>query len=852
MPNQPTEIPVNIVDEMENSYIEYAMSVIISRALPDVRDGLKPVHRRVMYTMYEQKNFYNQSFKKSARIVGDVMGKYHPHGDSAIYDTIVRMAQPWAMRYVLVNGQGNFGSIDGDSAAAMRYTEVRMMRISSDILADIEKETVDFAPNYDGSENEPTVLPSRVPNLLVNGSAGIAVGMATNMAPHNLSEVINAALAHIDYQRKLKHGEMEPLSQEELLDLMMEHVKGPDFPTAGFIFGRDGIHQAYLTGRGIVKMRARAIVERNSRNDRESIVVTEIPYQVNKARLIEKIADLVKQKKLDGISDLRDESDREGMRIAIELKRDAVAGVVLNNLYKLTAMQSSFGINNLALVDNQPRQLSLERLVAHFIDHRRDVVSRRSYYELRKAEERAHILEGYIIALDNIDEVIKLIRASKTVQEAREGLMKRFSFSQAQAQAILDMRLQRLTGMERQKVIDELAEVRANIEYLKAILSSEDKLLDVICEELIDIRERYGDDRRTEIIDDPKEFSVEDLIVEEDMVITVSHTDYIKRNAISLYRAQRRGTRGKTGMTTKEEDFVSNLFVASTHDYILVFTTKGNLFWLKVHQIPQGGRASRGKAIVNLINVEKDEGIAAVLPIKEFSEKQFVVFATEQGTVKKTNLVQYSNVRNVGIKAIGLDEDDRIIGVALTDGQKDLILSTRQGKAIRFSESETRPMGRTARGVRGISLAKGDGVVSMAVVNEGSSLLTVTENGFGKRTAIEDYRRQGRGGQGVITIKTTQRNGEVVGVRMVTDDDEIMFTTDGGIILRMKLADVRIIGRNTQGVKLIQLGQGSRVTGIALLAEHDDSRGKETKPLEEETVEQQEMELGPKDEEDEE
>lgn len=809
---QPKEIPVNIEEEMKTSYMEYAMSVIIARALPDVRDGLKPVHRRVLFAMHEMKNYHNSPYKKSARVVGDVIGKYHPHGDSAVYDTIVRMAQPFSLRYPLVDGQGNFGSVDGDPPAAMRYTEIRMEKITAEVMADLDKETVDFIPNYDGAEMEPTVMPTKIPALLVNGATGIAVGMATNIPPHNLGEVIDAAIKQINNP---------DISLEELIKI----IPGPDFPTAGFIYGREGIDKAYKTGRGIIKLRARAIVERKKRNDKESIVVTEIPYMVNKAKLIESIARLVKEKKLEGISDLRDESDREGMRIVIELKRDAVAGVVLNNLYKLTQMQNSFGIILLSLVNGQPRVLNLKQMIRYFIDHRRDVVTRRCIFQLRKAEERAHILEGLKIALDHIDEVIKLIRGSKTGPEAKEKLIKRFKFSDRQAQAILDMRLQRLTGLERDKIINELKEVMAEIKRLKAILADEKLLLEVIIEELTEIRAKYADSRRTEILLDTTELSVEDLIVEEDMVVTISHSGYIKRNAISLYRAQRRGGKGKTGMTTKAEDLVTDMFVASTHDTIMIFSSKGIVYWLKVHEIPQVGRAARGKAIVNLVNMDKDEHVAAILPIREYKEGYYVIFCTKKGVVKKTEITAYSNPRSVGTKAINLDDDDALIDVRMTDGQSDILISTLKGKAIRFKETDVRPMGRVSRGIRGITLSEDDKVVGLDVLSEGATILSVTSKGFGKRTRTEDYRIQKRGGRGIITIKTTERNGDVLGVKQVTDDDDVMLITNNGVILRMKMKDLKVIGRNTQGVKLMNLSEGDHLGSLAKLVERDKEDG---------------------------
>ncbi len=806
---QPKEIPVNIEDEMKTSYMEYAMSVIIARALPDVRDGLKPVHRRVLYAMHEMKNYWNQPYKKSARVVGNVIGKYHPHGDSAVYDTIVRMAQPFSLRYPLVDGQGNFGSVDGDPAAAMRYTEVRLDKIAGELITDLEKDTVDFAPNYDGSESEPLVFPARVPHLLINGAAGIAVGMSTNIPPHNLGEVIDGAIALIE-------------NPKLTLPEMMELIPGPDFPTFGFIYGREGILKAYETGRGVIKLRARALIERNRRNDRESIIVSEIPYMVNKSKLIESIARLVKDKKLEGISDLRDESDRDGMRIVMELKRDTVAGVVLNNLYKMTQMQTSFGIILLALVNGQPVVLTLVKMLQHFIDHRRDVVTRRTQFELNKAEERAHILEGLKIALDNIDEVVATIRASKNPAEAKAALIKKFKLSERQAQAILDMRLQRLTGLERDKIVQELKDTLALIEGFKAILASEKLLMQVIVDELKQAREKFADPRRTEILADTVELSIEDLIVEEDMVVTCTHSGYIKRNAISLYRNQRRGGKGKTGVKPKQEDIVTDLFVASTHDTVLIFSDHGVVYWLKVHEIPQGGRAARGKAIVNLVRMAQGERPAAILPIREYKDGWYVVFTTKRGVVKKTELNAYSNPRSNGTKAIKLDEGDEIISVRLTDGTKHILLSTLKGKSIRFPETDVRPIGRVSRGIRGVSLAKDDCVVAMDVLSEGATILSVTENGFGKRTRTEDYRVQKRGGLGIITIKNTERNGDVVGVYQVTDDDDVMLITNKGIILRMKMRGLNVIGRNTQGVRLINLGKDDHVAVVAKMAERDD------------------------------
>jgi DNA gyrase subunit A len=814
MLSQQNKVSVNIEDEMRKSYMDYAMSVIVGRALPDVRDGLKPVHRRVLYAMSELGNEWNKPYKKSARVVGDVIGKYHPHGDTAVYDTIVRMAQDFSMRYPLVDGQGNFGSIDGDSAAAMRYTEVRMARLAGELLTDIDKETVEFGPNYDDSLQEPLVLPCKFPNLLVNGSEGIAVGMATKIPPHNLGEVVDALVRVID----------EPtLDFEDLIRL----VQGPDFPTAGFILGHEGIREAYRTGRGIVQMRARALVEKDRRTGRESIVVSEIPYQVNKAKLIERIADLVKEKKIEGITDLRDESDREGMRIVIELKKDAIPEVILNQLYKMTQMQSSFGIIMLAIVAGQPRILTLREVLDRFIDHRKEIVTRRCIFDLKKAEARAHILEGLKIALENLDEVIQIIKTSANPAEAKVRLMGRFSFSDIQAQAILDMRLHRLTGLERDKIIAEYNDILALIKRLKEILASEVEILTIIKNELLEIKERYADPRRTEIIEKSGELSLEDLIVEEDMVVTVSHGGYIKRNAVSLYRAQRRGGKGKTGMRPKEEDFVERLFIASTHSYVLIFSDFGKVYWLKVHEIPQGGRASRGKAIVNLLQLAPGEKVMTILPVKEFTEGKYIVTATQKGTIKKTDLMAYSNPRAGGIIALTIDEGDRLIAARLTDGSMDILLASRHGKSIRFSESDIRSMGRTARGVRGMLLEDDDHLIGMETVTDATSatLVTVTENGYGKRTSLDEYRVQSRGGKGIITIKTTERNGKVVDIKLVEDDSDLMFITDRGKVLRTSVAHLSVIGRNTQGVRLMVLEPGERIVAVAKLAEKDEENG---------------------------
>jgi len=810
--NIQNRLPVKLEEEMQKSYMDYAMSVIIGRALPDVRDGLKPVHRRVLYAMYDLSNDWNKPFKKSARIVGDVIGKYHPHGDMAVYDALVRMAQDFSLRYPLINGQGNFGSIDGDPPAAMRYTEVRMARLASELLSDIEKKTVEFAPNYDGSLMEPAILPARFPNLLVNGSSGIAVGMATNIPPHNLQEVIAAVIAVIQ-------------NPEITIEDLMVIIPGPDFPTAGFILGQSGIREAYLTGKGTIQLRARALIERQKRTERESVVITELPYQVNKARLLEKIAELVQEKRIEGISDLRDESDREGMRIVIELKKEAVAQVVLNQLFKHTQMQVTFGIILLAIVHGQPQTLNLKELIQQFINHRKEVVIRRSQFELGKAEANAHILEGLKIALDNLDQVISLIRSSKTPKDAKEGLMAKFSLSEAQAQAILEMRLQRLTNLEREKINEEYKEVIQLIARLRELLSNERLLFNLIGEELREIKERYGDERRTLIIEEAQEINLEDLIVEEDMVVTISHSGYIKRNAISLYRSQRRGGRGKMGMTTKEEDFVEHLFVASTHSYILFFTDAGKVFWLKVHEIPQAGRMSRGKAIINLLNLSGEEKITAILPVRTFEEGKYVIMTTKNGVVKKTDLMSYGHPRTGGIIALTLDPEDELISACLTDGTKEILLSSREGKAIRFSEEETRAIGRTARGVKGITLGKKDYLVSMDIITPGTlgaAILSVTEKGFGKRTPIEDYPLQSRGGKGVITIKTSPRNGNLVGVQQITEQDDVMLITEKGKIIRLRGEEISVIGRNTQGVKLIELEPGERVMAVTRLAEREE------------------------------
>ncbi|MBM3770268.1 MAG: DNA gyrase subunit A [Acidimicrobiia bacterium] len=819
----PSLHPVNIEDEMKRSYMDYAMSVIIGRALPDARDGLKPAHRRVLYGMKTMGLSSTRGYRKCAKMVGEVMGNFHPHGDASIYDTLVRLAQDFNMRYPLVDGQGNFGSLDGDPPAAMRYTEARLKALSDDMMADLDKETVDFTPNYDETTEEPTVLPAPFPNLLVNGSAGIAVGMATNVPPHNLREVIAGCIWVIENTHLADADQAAAPSRGEKLRQLIRLIPGPDFPTGGYIVGRSGIVQAYSTGRGSVLMRAKSEVETSKKGDRQSIVFTEIPYQVNKAKLIERIAELVREKTIEGISDLRDESDRDGMRIVVELKRGEVPEVILNNLYKHTPLQSSFGIIMLAIVGGRPKVLTLLELVESFTEFRRDVVRRRTEFEFRKAEGRYHILEGLKIALDHLDAVIALIRASKTVSEARDGLMTNFDLSQIQAQAILDMPLQRLTGLERQRILDELAELLKTIERLRAILGSDRLLMQIIVDELRDVQSRYGDERRTEIIDgESGELGIEDLIAEEDMAITVSNTGYIKRTAISTYRNQRRGGKGRIGMRTKDEDFVERLFVASTHAYIMIFTDKGRAYWLKVHEIPDVGPGGKGKSIANLVSLEEGERIAALLAVKEFDENRFVVMGTRRGVVKKTVLSAFSNPRAGGIIAMGVEDGDSVIAVQLSGGGGQLFLGTRHGMAIRFEETDVRSMGRTAYGVRGITLRDDDYVVAMEVVRPGGTLLSVTEHGYGKRTEIEEYRVQTRGGVGVINIAKSERNGKVVGVLYVQDTDEILLITQEGMILRMPANDVRAIGRATQGVRLIDIEEGDKVVSVARLEKEED------------------------------
>jgi DNA gyrase subunit A len=810
-----SKIPVAIEDEMKRSYLDYAMSVIIGRALPDIRDGLKPSHRRVLYGMREMGLASNRAYRKCAKIVGEVMGNYHPHGDSAIYDTLVRMAQDFNLRYPLTDGQGNFGSVDGDPPAAMRYTEARLQALAEEMMVDLDKDTVDFVPNYDETTTEPTVLPAPFPNLLVNGSAGIAVGMATNIPPHNLGEVIDCVIWAIEHP---------DASADQKLSAMWRILPGPDFPTGGVIVGRAGIAQAYRSGRGSIVVRAKTDLETSKKGDKTSIVVTQIPYQVNKARLIEKIAELVRDKTIEGISDLRDESDREGMRIVIELKRGEVPDVVLNNLYKHTPLQSSFGIIMLAIVGGRPQVLPLVAFIDHFVDFRREVVRRRIEFELRKAEARAHILEGLKIALDHLDAVIALIRASRNPGEARDGLMTQFGLSQIQAQAILDMQLQRLTGLERQKIEDELVEVLKTIERLRAILASDRLLLDIVTSELRAIRERFADPRRTDITDESGEFRIEDLIADEDMAITVTSTGYIKRTAVTSYRNQQRGGKGRIGMRFKEEDFVNHLFIASTHAYVMVFTDRGRAYWLKVHEIPDVGPDGKGKAIANLAALAEGERIAALLAVRAFEEDKFVFMGTRKGVVKKTPLTAFQNPRAGGIIAMGVEEGDAVIAAQTTDGTVEIFLGTRDGMAIRFPETDVRPMGRTAYGVRGISLRDDDEVVAMEAfpAGGGGTLMTVCENGYGKRTELDEYRVQSRGGVGIISIHTTDRNGRVVGIAYVRGEDELMLITQLGKVLRMPTSGIRAIGRATQGVRLIEIETDDRVVSVARLAERED------------------------------
>jgi DNA gyrase subunit A len=800
---------IAIEDEMRSSYLDYAMSVIVGRALPDVRDGLKPVHRRILFGMNEMGLVHNRAYRKSAKIVGEIMGNYHPHGDSAIYDALVRMAQDFNMRYPLVDGQGNYGSVDGDPPAAMRYTEARLTKLAEEMLADIDKETVDFGQNYDESRSEPLVLPARVPNLLVNGAGGIAVGYATNIPTHNIGEIVSGLITLLE-------------NPDCTIPQLMKSIPGPDFPTAGFIYGTQGIKDAYTTGRGLLTLRAKVSIETDERTDRDRLIVTEIPYQVNKARLIEKIAELIQDKKVEGISDLRDESDRDGVRVVIEIKRGDIPLVVLNNLYKHTQLQTTFGVIMLALVHNRPEVLNLKQILEAFIEHRREVVIRRTAYELRKAEERAHILEGLKIALDNLDAVITLIRRAQSPDVARTGLMRQFRLTEIQANAILDMRLQRLTQLERNKLIEEYQEILKRMESLRAILASEALVRKIIKDELDEIKKEYRDERRTQIVKEEAEINIEDLIAQEEVAVTISHAGYIKRNPVSLYRAQRRGGKGKIGMGIRDEDFVETLFTASTHDYLLFFTDAGKVYWLKVHEIPEAGRAAKGKAMVNLLALAGDEKVTATLPVKEFRDDRFVVMATRQGIIKKTELSAYGNPRQGGIIALTLDQGDKLIGVQLTDGQREILLGTKQGIVIRFKEEEVRSMGRTAHGVRGITLEEGNEVIGMETITPDSTtaILTITECGYGKRTPVSEYRIQGRAGKGIISVKTTERNGLAVGFLQVRDEDQIMIMAAKGKILRCRVDDIREIGRNTQGVRLLELDEGDdRVVSVARLAE---------------------------------
>jgi DNA gyrase subunit A len=847
-------LPVSLEQEMRKSYLEYAMSVIVGRALPDARDGLKPVHRRVLFAMHELSNDWNKAYKKSARIVGDVIGKYHPHGDTAVYDTIVRMAQNFSLRYMLVDGQGNFGSVDGDNAAAMRYTEIRMSRIAHELLADLDKETVDFGPNYDGSEHEPLVLPARFPNLLVNGSSGIAVGMATNIPPHNMGEVIDACLA------LLKNPEMDI---EELIDI----VPAPDFPTAGFIYGTAGVKEGYRTGRGRVVMRARTHFEDIDKvGGRQAIIIDELPYQVNKANLLIKIGELVREKKIEGISEIRDESDKSGMRAVIELKRNEVPEVILNQLFKMTPLQDSFGMNMVALLDGQPKLLNLKQFLDAFLRHRREVVTRRTVFELRKARDRGHVLEGLAVALSNVDEIIALIKAAAAPAEAKRELMARswhsslvedmlsrvsgasrpenllpefglvgeggqraYKLSDVQAQAILELRLQRLTGLEQDKIVGEYREVMEKIADLLDILARPERITQIIGDELVAIKAQYGDKRRSEIVTHTHDMSMEDLIAPEDVVVTLSHGGYMKAQKLDEYAAQKRGGRGKQAASTKEDDFVDNLFIANTHDYILCFSSRGQVYWIKVYDVPQGSRISRGKPIINLLPLEEGEKINAILPVKEFSEDHFIFFATANGTVKKTPLSDFANPRKAGIIAINLDEGDYLIGVALTDGKHDVMLFSDEGRAVRFEEEDVRPLSRNTRGVRGMNLAKGGKVIAMLVAeNEQQSVLTATENGYGKRTPIIEYTRHGRGTQGIIAIQTSERNGKVVAATLVNAEDEIMLIGTNGVMIRTRVREIREMGRTTQGVTLINLGKGDKLAGLSRIAEQEETESEES------------------------
>jgi len=803
-------VPITLEEEMKSSYIDYAMSVIVARALPDVRDGLKPVHRRVLYGMHDLGMAHNKPYKKSARIVGEVLGKYHPHGDTAVYDSMVRMVQDFSLRYPLVDGQGNFGSVDGDSPAAMRYTEARLARISEEMLRDLDKNTVDFIPNFDDSLQEPTVMPSYLPNLLINGATGIAVGMATNIPPHNLGEVVDGLIILIK-------------NPNVTIEKLMKNIIAPDFPTAGIIYGYAGVKDAFLTGRGRIIVRAKANIE-TQKNGREHIIITELPFQVNKANLIEKIADLVRAGKINDISNIRDESDRDGMRVVIELKRDAQPPIVLNQLFVHTQMQTTFGVIMLALVKGAPKVLNLKEMLQHFLEHRMDVLIRRTKFELDAAEKRAHILEGYIIALDNIDAVIQTIKKSKDVETARQNLRKKFKLSEIQAKAILDMRLQRLTGLERQKIEDEYKETIKLIEKLKSILKSEDQRKIIITNELLGVKKKYADARRTEIVYDYEDFSLEDIIAEEDVVVTITHSGFIKRFPVSGYRKQGRGGKGVTGAGTKEDDFIEHMFIASTHQYILFFTDKGKVYWLKVHELPEGGRATRGRSILNLLRKEKEELITAFIAVKEFSDDKYLIMATEQGTVKKTALSAYGNVRKGGINAINLKKNDRLIEVKMTDGTNDIMIGTRKGFAVRFNEKDARDMGRTATGVRGVRLGKGDKAVGLLVIKrQGMSVLVVTEKGYGKRSDVNDYRITHRGGKGVITVKTSDKIGKMIALMEVSDSDELVIISTKGMVIRQSMKDIRVMGRATQGVRVIRLKDGDSIADIAKVVPEDEN-----------------------------
>jgi DNA gyrase subunit A len=806
-------IPVSLEEEMKSSYIDYSMSVIVARALPDVRDGLKPVHRRVLFGMSELGMTFNKPYKKSARIVGEVLGKYHPHGDTAVYDTMVRMVQDFSLRYPLIDGQGNFGSVDGDSAAAMRYTEARLARIADEMLRDLDKNTVAFTSNFDDSLQEPTVLPSYLPNLLVNGSSGIAVGMATNIPPHNLTEVVNGLIALIN-------------KPDLPVEKLMKYITAPDFPTGGIIYGYEGVKDAFTTGRGRIVIRAKANIE-TLKNGRENIIITELPYQVNKANLIEKIADLVREGTLNDISNIRDESDRDGLRVVIELKRDGQPAVILNQLFKHTAMQTTFGVIMLALVNGTPKVLTLKECMQHFITHRMDVLIKRTKFELDAAERRAHILEGYIIALDNIDAVIDTIKKSRDTETAKNNLMRRFKLSEIQAKAILDMRLQRLTGLERKKIEDEYRDLIKLIESLKGILTSEERRYSIIKEELLAIRDKYGDERRTEIVYNYEEFSLEDIIAEEDVVVTISHNGFIKRFPVSGYRKQGRGGKGVTGAGTKDDDFIEHMFIASTHHYIMFFTDQGRAYWLKVHELPEGGRATRGRSIINLIEKDKDEKIAAFVAVKEFVDDSFLVMVTEKGTIKKTVLSAYGNVRKGGINAINITSGDKLISVKMTDGSNDIVIGTKNGLAIRFHEKDVRDMGRVATGVRGVNLSEGDIVVGLLVIKRNDNILVVTEKGYGKRSDINDYRITHRGGKGVITVKTSEKVGKMIAMMEVVDGDELVIISTQGMVIRQSIKDIRVMGRNTQGVRVIRLSEGDTIADIAKVVPEDEANGEE-------------------------